>query len=185
MSDTFESVVKHFEAAEVLFRADPEKQMVWAMLPSSGVNWMAFVSVEEGSLQVVAHHPLRIQEDKRAALAEFIVRVGPRNNLCRLEMDYDEGNLMTRTRMHFDPESSLNDESIFAMIGYPVCALDCVHPAVIAILHQGKTAAEAAGMLDEEGGAKQETPHANRFNLPKPEGDVPWLELPEEGLQRN
>ena len=109
MSDTFESVVKHFEAAEVLFRADPEKQMVWAMLPSSGVNWMAFVSVEEGSLQVVAHHPLRIQEDKRAALAEFIVRVGPRNNLCRLEMDFEEGKLTTRTRMYFDPESSLND----------------------------------------------------------------------------
>ena len=185
MSDTFESVVKHFEAAEVLFRADPEKQMVWAMLPSAGVNWMAFVSVEEGSLQVMAHHPLHIQEDKRSALAEFIVRVGPRNTLCRLEMDYDEGKLMTRTRMHFDPESSLNDESIFAMISCPVFALDCVHPAVIAILHQGKTAAEAAGMLDEEGGAKQETPHANRFNLPKPEGDVPWLELPEEGLQRN
>ena len=71
------------------------------------------------------------------------------------------------------------------MISYPVCALDCVHPAVIAILHQGKTAAEAAVMLDEEKGAKQEAPHANRFNLPKLEGDVPWPELPEEGLQRN
>ena len=88
---------------------------------------------------------------------------------------------MTRTRMYFDPESSLNDESIFAMISCPVFALDCVHPAVIAILHQGKTAAEAAGMLEDEA----EAPHANRFNLPKPEGEVPWLELPEEGLQRN
>jgi hypothetical protein len=58
-----------------------------------------------------------------------------------------------------------------------------VHQAVIAILHQGKTAAEAVQMFEEED--EPEAPHANRFNLPKPEGDVPWPELPEDGLRNN
>ena len=183
MSDTFESVVNHFEDAGVLFRADPEKQTIWAMLPTEESNWMIFVSVEEEALQVAVHHPLRIREDKRAAVAEFIVRVGPRNNFCRLEMGYDEGRLMTRARMYFDPESCLADEPIYATISCAVCALDSVHSAVIAILHQGKTAAEAAQMLEEED--EPEIPHSNRFNLPKPECDVPWPELPEEGLRKN
>ena len=185
MSDTFESVVRHFEEADVLFKADPENGSAWAVLGTGGGVWTTCVKVEDDALQVVAYHPLSIPEDKRAALAELIVRIGPRNNTCRLEMDFDEGRLMTRSRVYFDPEYGLSEKAIFAMIGFAICALDCVHSAVMAILHQGKTAAEAAGILDEEEGAKQEAPHANRFNLPKPEGDVPWPELPEEGLQRN
>jgi hypothetical protein len=185
MSDTFENVVKNFEGAGVLFRADPEKQTVWAMLTTEEANWMVFVSVEEEVLQVAVHHPLRIREDKRAAVAEFIVRVGPRNNICRLEMGYDEGRVMTRTRMYFDPESGLGDELIHATISCAVCALDRVHSALIAILHQGKTAAEAAQMLEEKEVSEQGSPHANRFNLLKREDDVPWPELPEEGLRKN
>mgnify|MGYP006979347851 FL=1 len=92
---------------------------------------------------------------------------------------------MTRTRMYFDPESGLGDEPIHATISCAVCALDRVHSALIAILHQGKTAAEAAQMLEEEEVSEQGSPHANRFNLLKPEGDVPWPELPEEGLRKN
>ena len=45
------------------------------------------------------------------------------------------------------------------------------------------TAAEAARAFGEEG--ESEPPHANRFNLPKPEGNVPWEELPEDKLQNN
>ena len=185
MSDTFESVVNHFETAEVLFKADPENEAAWAVLPAREGTWVTFVKVEEEVLQVVVYHPMRIPENKRAALAELIVRVGPRNNLCRLEMDYDTGWLIIRCRTNFDPECGLSDEAIFATISIAVCALDCVHQAVIAILHQGKTAAEAAKMLEEEEESEQGSPHANRFNLPKPEGNVPWPELPEEGLRKN
>jgi hypothetical protein len=53
-----------------------------------------------------------------------------------------------------------------------VVALDCVHPAVMAILHQGKTAAEAAKMMDEDE-PNPDLPHADRFNLHEPEGDLP------------
>jgi hypothetical protein len=100
-------------------------------------------------------------------------------------MDFDEGRLMTRSRVYFDPECGLSEEAIFAMIGFAICALDCVHSAVMAILHQGKTAIEAAQMLEDDGGAEPELPHANRFNLPKPEGEVPWPELPWEELRNN
>jgi hypothetical protein len=183
MSDTFERVVKHFEAAEMLFKADPEGESIWAVLPGNHGSVTIFVKVEDEAMEVVAHHPLRIPENKRAALAELITRIGPRNIKSRLEMDYDEGKLMTRSRICFDPECGLVDEGVFFTIGVAVCALDCVHPAVMAILHQGKTAAEAARAFGEEG--ESEPPHANRFNLPKPEGNVPWEELPEDKLPNN
>ena len=185
MSDTFESVVKHFEEADVLFKADPENGSAWAVLGTGGGVWTTCVKVEDDALQVVAYHPLPIPEDKRAALAELIVRIGPRNNTCRLEMDFDEGRLMTRSRMYFDPESGLIEEAILATIGLSLCALDCVHSAVMAILYQGKTAIEAAQMLEEDDGVEPELPHSNRFNLPKPEGEVPWPELPGEELRNN
>jgi hypothetical protein len=76
MTDTFESVVKHFETAEVLYRMDAENKLAWAVLPTSEGSWNTHVWVEEGTLQVVACHPLHIRDDKRGALAEFIVRVG-------------------------------------------------------------------------------------------------------------
>jgi hypothetical protein len=185
MSDTFESVVKHFEEADVLFKADLENGSAWAVLGTGGGVWTTVVKVEEDALQVVAYHPLSIPEDKRAALAELIVRIGPRNNTCRLEMDFDEGRLMTRSRVYFDPECGLSEEAIFAMIGFAICALDCVHSAVMAILYQGKTAIEAAQMLEEDDGVETELPHSNRFNLPKPEGEMPWPELPGEELRNN
>ncbi len=185
MSDTFDSVVNHLEAAEVLFKADPKNETVWALLSTTEGAWNTFVKVEEEALQVVAHHPLCIPEEKRAELAELIVRIGPHNNLCRLEMDFDEGRLMIRRRTHFNPEYSLNEEAIFDTICLVVCSLGCAHSAVMAILYQGKTAAEAAQLLESEGEHKQDLPHANRFNLPKSEGNVPWPELPEEGLRRN
>ncbi|MBC8325753.1 MAG: hypothetical protein H8E27_09030 [Verrucomicrobia subdivision 3 bacterium] len=177
--------MNQFEEAEVLFKADPENEAAWAVLPTDEGAWNTFVKVEDEALQVMAYHPLRIPEDTRAALAELIVRIGPRNNMCRLEMDFDRGLLMTRSRLYFDSECGLSEEAIFTTIGFAICALDCVHSAVMAILHQGKTAAEAARMLEEEGESEQELPLSNRFNLPKPEGELPWPELPGEELRNN
>lgn len=183
MSDTFESVVKHFEEAEVVYHLDKESKMAWAMLPTSVGTWNTYVGVEEGTLQVVACHPLQVPKDKRAAIAEFIVRVGPRNNMVRLEMDYDAGRLTARSRLYFDEECGADEEVVPGPIVAAVIALDSVHPAVMSILHQGKTAAEAAKILEDK--PRPDLPHADRFNLPAPDGEVPWDELPDDKLSNN
>ena len=177
--------MKHFETAEVLFMPNPEERSIWAVLPGSKTNWGAIVRIEDEELEVLAIHPLRIPEEKRAALAELIIRIGPRSNLCTLEMDYDEGRLTARSHLYFESGTELCDEVIFGAISISLNALESVHQAVVGILYQTKNAVEAVQMLEEEGGSECEQPNANRFNLPKPEGEVPWPELPEEGLRNN
>ena len=128
------------------------------------------------------YHPVRIPKEKRKDLAELLARVGPWNNLVRTEMEFDEGQLMTRTRMMFDEAVGLDSEEVHGPMLATLLTLEALHPAVMAILYQGKSPKEAADMLRED---ESDSPHADRFNLPMPEGGLPCPELPEDGLRNN
>ena len=182
MDNTFESVVKHFETAEVQYQADFETGMVRAVLPTGVGVWHAHVRVEEDLMEVVMCHPVRIPEEKRKDLAELLARVGPWNILVRTEMEFDEGQLMTRARMMFDEAVGLDSEQVHGPVFATLLTLEALHPAVMAILYQGKTPKEAAAKLRED---ETDLPHADRFNLPMPEGGLPYPELPEDGLRNN
>ena len=128
------------------------------------------------------YHPVRIPKEKRKDLAELLARVGPWNNLVRTEMEFDEGQLMTRTRMMFDEAVGLDSEEVHGPMLATLLTLEALHPAVMAILYHGKSPKEAADMLRED---ETDSPHADRFNLPMPEGGLPCPELPEDGLRNN
>jgi len=182
MNDTFEAVVKHFETAEVQYQADSGTGMVRAVLPTGVGVWHAHVRVEEDLMEVVIYHPVRIPQEKRRDLAELLARVGPWNNLVRTEMEFDTGQLMTRARMMFDEAAGLGSEEAHNPVIATLLTLEALHPAVMAILYQGKTSKEAADKLRED---ETDLPHADRFNLPMPEGGLPCPELPEDGLRNN
>lgn len=175
MNDTFESVIKHFEEAELTHHADREAQFAWAVISTSKAVYNVQVRVTEDTLWVVLHHPLRVPEEQRAALAELVVRMAPENTLVRLEMDFDEGHLRTRGRIVFDEAVGLDPDDIQGPILSAVVSMDWFHPSIVAVLHQGMSPKEAIELLENDEDDPENPPpppHAGRFNLPLPEDEA-------------
>lgn len=178
MNDTFESVIKHFEEAELAYHADHEDRSAWAVISTSKAVYNVQARVTEDALWVVLHHPLRVPEEQRGTIAELVVRMAPQNNLVRLEMDYDEGHLRTRGRVVFDEAMGLEPDDVHGPVLSAVISMDWFHPAIVAVLHQDKSPKDAVGLLEVEEDEPEDAPplpHAGRFNL----------ELPEDEAQNN
>ena len=179
MYDTFESVIKHFDEAELAYTAYPDDKVVWSVITTENAAFNLHVKVEEETLWVVLHYPLRVPEVLRRTMAELVVRIAPGNNLARLEMDYDEGSLRIRCRLMFDESIGLEPEEIQGPIFTSVISMDWYHPAIVAVLHQGKCPMDAAKQLDAEddeeakdNSATDSSLHAKRFELPLPDDEA-------------
>ena len=97
---------------------------------------------EEEILMCVTLCPVRVPEDRRAAVAEFLTRVNFRARVGGLVMEFDSGKIMSKTAVRFGKDE-LGEGTIFHSLLTGWLMMDLYFPAVNAVAF-GKMSAKKA-----------------------------------------
>lgn len=108
----------------------------------------AQVRVDLEQLLFYAVCPVRIPEEARLRVAEFITRANYGMRIGNFELDFGDGELRFKTSLDF--EGTDLDAGLVRGLVYPaVHTLDAYLPGVLAVAHGEKTPLEAVRMIED------------------------------------
>jgi hypothetical protein len=119
----------------------------------SGENghWPCLAQAREPQQQVVIYSicPLRIPEDRRNAIAEFLTRANYGLVIGNFEMDYDDGEVRYKTSLDVE-DAEATSELLRHILYANVSAMDRYLPGILAVLTDSQTPTEAVTQIDDD-----------------------------------
>ncbi len=159
MSSGFHAVVRFFEEHKWRFEKLEDDRIIHLGFGGENGHFRcaAVVNEDDDMLQFFTFVPLRITEERRADLAEFITRANYGMKIGKFEMDYDDGELRFHTGARYT-DQSLPHEIIRDVIGVNLVTTDRYFPALTRLLFGGLTPAEAIDSVEDRGGGGRPRP---------------------------
>jgi hypothetical protein len=118
----------------------------------SGENghWPCYAQARDAQQQIVVYSicPLRVSEEKRPTMAEFITRANYGLVIGNFEMDYEDGELRYKTSLDFE-DAEVTTELLRHIVYANVTTLDRYLPGILAVLAGGQTPEAAVLAIDE------------------------------------
>lgn len=118
----------------------------------SGENghWPCYAQAREPEQQIVLYSicPLRVPENRRPAMAEFLTRANYGLVIGNFEMDYEDGEVRFKTSL--DVEDAETTPALLRHIAYAnVSSMDRYLPGILAVIACSRSPAEAVARIDE------------------------------------
>jgi hypothetical protein len=107
----------------------------------------AQVRVDLEQLLIYAVAPVKVPEENRVAVAEFITRANYGLRIGNLEMDFGDGEIRYKSSLDFEGET-LTAQFIKMAIYPAVQTLDHYTPGLMAVIYGGKSAEEAVAEVE-------------------------------------
>ena len=92
--------------------------------------------------------PMRVPEEMRAAMAEFLTRANYGLVVGNFEMDYEDGEVRYKTSLDVE-DTEATTELLRHIVYANVTTMDRYLPGILAVLGGGKSPAEAVAAIDE------------------------------------
>jgi len=91
--------------------------------------------------------PFQVPEGQRPQIAELISRANSQVIIGNFELNYDSGEVRYKTSLEI-PESAVSVEVLRPLLFTSAIMMDSFMPAVIAVLHGGKTPLDAMQLVE-------------------------------------
>jgi len=111
------------------------------------LNCFAQIRVDLEQFLFYAIAPVKVPEEQRMAVAEFITRANYGLRIGNLEMDFNDGEIRYKSSLDFECET-LTPQLIKLAIYPAVQTLDRYMPGLMAVIYGGKSAAEAVAEVE-------------------------------------
>ena len=108
----------------------------------------AQIRVELEQFLFYAVAPVKVPEELRPAIAEFITRANYGLRIGNFEMDFNDGEVRYKSSLDFEGQT-LTPQLIKLAIYPAVQTLDRYLPGLMAVIYGGKTPAEAVAEIEE------------------------------------
>ena len=115
----------------------------------SNGNWICFAQSREDQRQIAFYSicPLRVPENKRLSVAEFLTRANYGLIMGNFEQDWDDGEVRYKTSL--DVEDSELGIALLSHIVYAnITSMDRYLPGIIAVLAGSQTPLEAISAIE-------------------------------------
>jgi hypothetical protein len=111
------------------------------------LNCFAQIRVDLEQLLIYAVAPVKVPEENRVAIAEYITRANYGLRIGNLEMDFSDGEIRYKSSLDFEGET-LSSQFIKMAIYPAVQTLDRYLPGLMAVIYGGKSPEEAVAEVE-------------------------------------
>jgi hypothetical protein len=132
------AVRAHLERANLTFSYHDERKAFWILLGQRQHRHLLDVWVDDdrGQLAVRNTLPVNVPEERRAAMAEFILRMNFGMIIGGADMDFRDGEVRFRASVDFDGlEGEVPDGMIFSLISISVAMMHQYLPGMYRVIY--------------------------------------------------
>lgn len=150
MGMLLDKLTEFFTEEEWEFQALANRGILRMGFSGENGHWPCYAQARETQQQIVVYSicPLRVPEELRPAMAEFITRANYGLVVGNFEMDYEDGELRYKTSLDVeDTEATM--ELIRHIVYGNVTTLDRYLPGILAVLGGAKSPEAAVLAIDE------------------------------------
>lgn len=153
MAFDLKQIAKYYkEDMELNFALEEENNRIRFSMDTDAMKEVRFMAYKENdrTMLFLTYLPMKVPEDKRLELAEYITRANYGLHVGNFEMDLSDGELRYKTTGVSDEDSMPGLEVIRRLTYVGFSMFDRYVPGVLAILYGGKTAAEAIAEAEKD-----------------------------------
>jgi hypothetical protein len=145
-----EQLIDFFQGEEWEYQLLDSRNILRLSFSGEAGHWPCYAQARESQQQIVVYSicPLRVPEERRAAMAEFLTRANYGLVVGNFELDYEDGEVRYKTSL--DVEDCTATRELLRHIVYAnVTAMDRYLPGILVVIAGSKSPADAVAEIDD------------------------------------
>lgn len=153
MAFDLKQIAKYYkEDMELNFALEEENNRIRFSMDTDAMKEVRFMAYKENpqTMLFLTYLPMKVAEDKRAAVSEYLTRANYGLHVGNFEMDMEDGEVRYKTTGVTDADTmpSLDVIRRLTYIGFSM--FDRYIPSLLSIIYGGKTPAEAIAEAEKD-----------------------------------
>ncbi len=151
MGSLFDAVVQFFEEDGWNFMeiASGEALKMGVSGNNGEYDCYAIIDEERQIFQFLSSFPVKVPENKRLLIAEFLTRVNYGISMGNFEMDFEDGNIRYKTSIDVEGDR-LTPALVDNLVSMNVLMIDYYFPGIMKVIYGGVSPEEAIKAVEEE-----------------------------------
>ncbi|MBD1832571.1 YbjN domain-containing protein [Cyanobacteria bacterium FACHB-472] len=149
MSQIFEAVINFFKENNWLFFQMEQEPALQMSFQGENGQWMCLVKVREEQEQLIFYSisPVKVPENKRLVMAEFLSRANFGLSIGNFEIDFADGQIRYKTSIGAKG-NGVNSALIGQLIFANLLTMDEYLPGIMSIIYTELSAVEAIAQIE-------------------------------------
>ena len=149
MSQIFEAVINFFKENNWLFFQMEQEPALQMSFQGENGQWMCFVKVREEQEQLIFYSisPVKVPENKRLVMAEFLSRANFGLSIGNFELNFADGEIRYKTSIAAKG-NGVNSALIGQLIFANLLTMDEYLPGIMSIIYTELSAVEAIAQIE-------------------------------------
>ncbi|MBD2003761.1 MULTISPECIES: YbjN domain-containing protein [Cyanophyceae] len=149
MSEIFEAVINFFKENNWLFFQMEQEPALQMSFQGENGQWMCFVKVREEQEQLIFYSisPVKVPENKRLVMAEFLSRANFGLSIGNFELNFADGQIRYKTSIAAKG-NGVNSALIGQLIFANLLTMDEYLPGIMSIIYTELSALEAIAQIE-------------------------------------
>jgi len=149
MSEIFEAVINFFKENNWLFFQMEQEPALQMSFQGENGQWMCFVKVREEQEQLIFYSisPVKVPENKRLVMAEFLSRANFGLSIGNFELNFADGQIRYKTSIAAKG-NGVNSALIGQLIFANLLTMDEYLPGIMSIIYTELSAVEAIAQIE-------------------------------------
>lgn len=149
MSQIFEAVINFFKENNWLFFQMEQEPALQMSFQGENGQWMCLVKVREEQEQLIFYSisPVKVPENKRLVMAEFLSRANFGLSIGNFEIDFADGQIRYKTSIAAKG-NGVNSALIGQLIFANLLTMDEYLPGIMSIIYTELSAVEAIAQIE-------------------------------------
>lgn len=149
MASLFDIVHDFFEAENWSFTEIEEQQLLSVNFTGQNGQWVCYARVREEENQFVCYSDfsVKVPEDKRIAMAEFLTRINFGLIIGNFEMDFEDGELHYKTSIDV-ADDRLTQALVKQLVYTNIRTTDEYFPGIMAVISDNASPIEAVALVE-------------------------------------
>ncbi len=150
MSSLFESVIQYFEDDDWKFmEVSPGEALKMGVSGRNGeYDCYAIANEERQTFRFVSQIPIKVPENQRILMAEFLTRANYGLSIGNFEMDFDDGEIRYKTSIDVEGDR-LTPALVENLVNINVITVDRYFPGMMKVIYGGISPEEAIRTVEE------------------------------------
>ncbi len=151
MPRLYESLLEFFRADNWPISEIPDANAIQAFFQGQNGQWMCFAQAREEQGQIVFYSlcPIKVPEQLRQSVSEFVTRVNYGLIIGNFELDFEDGEVRYKTSIDVE-ESELSATLIRPLIYPNVWTMDQYLPGLLAVIYGSASPVEAVRQVESD-----------------------------------
>ena len=149
MSQIFEAVINFFKENNWLFFQMEQEPALQMSFQGENGQWMCFVKVREEQEQLIFYSisPVKVPENKRLVMAEFLSRANFGLSIGNFELNFADGEIRYKTSIAAKG-NGVNSALIGQLIFANLLTMDEYLPGIMSIIYTELSAVQAIAQIE-------------------------------------